>query len=208
MAPRRFPRLISINAATYPDDILQRRTTRGDPHEIDIGFPDRGSCSCGRGDGSPRCSARHPEVFRWSRRNRSPDRKSARLPPFGSRRLRGLASPRWSQLPCRAIWPLPPQSLFSLPDQMPVHRPDQVLRTRLPMNTAGIGAAGRTSGLNLLKRRIQALQFDTGIGGREVPVGLGVVGVAALAPRVDLGRESGGVGDAAVEALAGEHGQL
>ena len=41
-----------------------------------------------------------------------------------------------------------------------------------------------------------------------MPVGLGVVGVAAFAPRVDLAGERGGVGDASVEALAGEHGQL
>jgi hypothetical protein len=34
------------------------------------------------------------------------------------------------------------------------------------------------------------------------------VGVAARAPRVHLGSECGGVGDAAVEALAGEYGQL
>ena len=36
-----------------------------------------------------------------------------------------------------------------------------------------------TSGLNLLKCGIQAFQLHTGVGGREVPVGLGVVGISA-----------------------------
>ena len=42
----------------------------------------------------------------------------------------------------------------------------------------------------------------------EVPVGLGVVGVAARAPGIDLGAEVDSIGDAAGEALAGENGQL
>ena len=58
------------------------------------------------------------------------------------------------------------------------------------------------------KCRIQAFQLHAGVGCRVVPAGLGVVGVAARARGVDLGRECGGVGDAAVEALAGENGQL
>ena len=67
---------------------------------------------------------------------------------------------------------------------------------------------GGTTGLNFLKCRIQPFQLHTGVGCREVPAGLGVVGVAERARGVDLGREFGGVGDAAVEALAGENVQL
>lgn len=47
------------------------------------------------------------------------------------------------------------------------------------------------------------LEFYTGLDGRAVPGGLGVVGVAAVAPCGDLAREHGGVWDAAGEALAG-----
>jgi hypothetical protein len=47
------------------------------------------------------------------------------------------------------------------------------------------------------------LEFDTGVVGGEVPVGLGVIGVAVVLPGGDLVSECLLVGDAAVEALAG-----
>jgi hypothetical protein len=47
------------------------------------------------------------------------------------------------------------------------------------------------------------LEFDTGVVGGEVPVGLGVIGVAVVLPGRDLVSECLFVGDAAVEALAG-----
>ena len=47
-------------------------------------------------------------------------------------------------------------------------------------NTCGDGTIAQgSSGLNLLKRWIQAFQLHLGVGRCEVPVGLGVVVVAA-----------------------------
>ncbi len=66
----------------------------------------------------------------------------------------------------------------------------------------------RTSGLNLLKRWIEALQLHTGIVRSEVPVGRGVVGIATLAPSRHLACKCLGVRDVAGEALAGEHGEF
>lgn len=45
------------------------------------------------------------------------------------------------------------------------------------------------------------LEFDPGVVGGEVPVGLGMVGVAVAFPGGDLVDESLFVGDAAVETL-------
>src|SRR4029450_12373437 len=41
-----------------------------------------------------------------------------------------------------------------------------------------------------------------------MPVGACVVGIAAFAPCINFGGQGGGVGDASVETLTGEHGQL
>src|SRR5215813_5472356 len=70
------------------------------------------------------------------------------------------------------------------------------------------GATIRTSGPTLLKRRVEAFQLDTGVGRREVPVGLCIAGIATCLPGVDLTGEHLGIRDAPVEALAGEDGQL
>ncbi len=59
-----------------------------------------------------------------------------------------------------------------------------------------------TSGLNLLKRWVQAFQPDARVGGCNAPVGFGVVVIAARAPCSNLAGKGGSVGDAAVEALA------
>ena len=59
-----------------------------------------------------------------------------------------------------------------------------------------------TSGLNLLKCGIQALELYTGVGRGEVPIGFGVVCVAAGPPCDYLFRKRLGIGDAAGEALA------
>src|SRR5262249_13323775 len=67
---------------------------------------------------------------------------------------------------------------------------------------------GQTSGPTLLKRRVEPFQLDTGVGRREVPVGLGIVGIATCLPGIDFTREHLGIRDAPVEALAGEDGQL
>ncbi len=61
---------------------------------------------------------------------------------------------------------------------------------------------GDTSGLNLLKRWVQAFQLDARVGGCKAPVGFVVVVIAARAPCSDLADKGGSVGDAAVEALA------
>ena len=45
------------------------------------------------------------------------------------------------------------------------------------------------------------LEFDACIGGCELPVGLGVVGISVVFPGGDFGDEGLLVGDAAVEAL-------
>ncbi len=58
------------------------------------------------------------------------------------------------------------------------------------------------SGLNLLKRWVQAFQLDARVGSCKAPVGFVVVVIAARAPCSDLADKGGSVGDAAVEALA------
>src|SRR3989441_4893707 len=52
------------------------------------------------------------------------------------------------------------------------------------------------------------LKFDACVGGCEVPVGLGVVGVAVVFPGGDFLDEGLFVGNAAVEALGGEDAQF
>ena len=66
-----------------------------------------------------------------------------------------------------------------------------VRKARLSHSFGTLNSHGivRPSGLNLLKCGIQAFQLHAGVSAGEVPVGLGVVGVAARAPRVHLGSE-------------------
>ena len=45
------------------------------------------------------------------------------------------------------------------------------------------------------------LEFDAGVGGCEVPIGLGVIGIAVMLPGGDFLGEGFFVGDAAVETL-------
>jgi hypothetical protein len=45
------------------------------------------------------------------------------------------------------------------------------------------------------------LEFDARVGGSEVPIGLGVVGIAVVLPGGDFVNDGLFVGDAAVEAL-------
>ena len=45
------------------------------------------------------------------------------------------------------------------------------------------------------------LEFDASVWGREVPIGLGVIGIAVLLPGGDFLDEDLFVGDAAIEAL-------
>jgi len=45
------------------------------------------------------------------------------------------------------------------------------------------------------------VEFDTGVWGCEVPIGLGVFGIAIVLPGLDFVDEDLYVGDAAVEAL-------
>ncbi len=59
-----------------------------------------------------------------------------------------------------------------------------------------------TSGLNLLKRWVQAFQLDARVGGCKAPVGFVVVVIVARAPCHNLAGKGGSVGDAAVEAWA------
>ena len=64
------------------------------------------------------------------------------------------------------------------------------------------------SGLNLLKRRVEAFQLDASIGLCKAPVSFGVVGVAADNPGLDLALKGRLVGEAPVETLARESGEL
>ena len=50
------------------------------------------------------------------------------------------------------------------------------------------------------------LKFDAGIFGGELPVGLGVVGIAVVLPGGDFVDEGLFVGDAAIEAVARQSG--
>src|ERR1700676_5719772 len=52
------------------------------------------------------------------------------------------------------------------------------------------------------------LKFDACVGGCEVPVGLGVVGIAVVLPGSDFVDEGWFVGDAAVEALGRQDPKL
>ncbi len=52
------------------------------------------------------------------------------------------------------------------------------------------------------------LEFDAGVVGGEVPVGLGVVSVAIAFPGGDLIDEGLFVGDAAIEALGGQDAEF
>src|ERR1700746_484223 len=52
------------------------------------------------------------------------------------------------------------------------------------------------------------LEVDAGVFGRELPVGFGVMGIAASLPCGDLVDEDLLVGDAAVETLRGENGEF
>jgi len=56
--------------------------------------------------------------------------------------------------------------------------------------------------------RVQSLQFDAGVGGFELPVGLGVVLVAVVLPCVDFVGEDLLVGDAAIQTLRREHAEF
>ena len=51
-------------------------------------------------------------------------------------------------------------------------------------------------------------ELDPGIGGRELPLDLALVGVGGVLPGGEFGVEGVEVGDAPVEALAGQDGQL
>ena len=51
-------------------------------------------------------------------------------------------------------------------------------------------------------------ELDPGIGGRESPLDLALVGVGGVLPGGEFGVEGVEVGDAPVEALAGQDGQL
>jgi hypothetical protein len=56
--------------------------------------------------------------------------------------------------------------------------------------------------------RVQSLQLDAGVGGFELPVGLGMVLVSVVLPCVDFAGEDFLVGDAAVQTLGRENAEL
>jgi hypothetical protein len=51
-------------------------------------------------------------------------------------------------------------------------------------------------------------EFDAGVGGGELPLDLALVGVGGVLPGGEFGVEGVEVGDAAIEALAGQGGEL
>ena len=51
-------------------------------------------------------------------------------------------------------------------------------------------------------------EFDAGVSGGELPVDLALVGVGGVLPGGEFGVEDVKVGDAAVEALAGQGGEF
>ena len=51
-------------------------------------------------------------------------------------------------------------------------------------------------------------ELDPGIGGGELPLDLALVGVGGVLPGGEFGVEGVDVGDTAIEALAGEGGEL
>jgi hypothetical protein len=51
-------------------------------------------------------------------------------------------------------------------------------------------------------------ELDAGVGGGELPVDLSLVGVGGVLPSGEFGVEGVDVGDAPVEALAGEGGEF
>src|ERR1700722_2632038 len=65
-----------------------------------------------------------------------------------------------------------------------------------------------TSGLIQLKQRVEVLEFDTGIFGREVPIGFDVIAIAVVLPGGDFLDEGCLSGDGAGEELRGKHTKL
>ena len=65
-----------------------------------------------------------------------------------------------------------------------------------------------TSRPSLFEFRVQAFEPDAGVGGGELPLDLALVGVGGVLPGGEFGVEGVEVGDAPVEALAGQGGQL
>ena len=64
------------------------------------------------------------------------------------------------------------------------------------------------SGLNQLKRRVEALELDAGVGGCKAPVSLDVVSVTVEEPGINLTLEHVLVADTPIETLAGQDGEL
>src|SRR5262245_38693351 len=64
------------------------------------------------------------------------------------------------------------------------------------------------SGLNQLKYRVEALEFDAGAGGCKAPVRFDVTSVALTEPSGDLALETAPVGDAPIKTLGGQDSEL
>jgi len=58
----------------------------------------------------------------------------------------------------------------------------------LPGSYCACAALACASGPTLLKRRVEAFQLDTGVDRREVPVGLGIVGIASCVCQASTSR--------------------
>src|SRR5262249_61782574 len=71
-----------------------------------------------------------------------------------------------------------------------------------------VGRLVRTSGLNRLKCRVEALELDAGVNGCKAPVRFDVMSVALAEPSGDLAFEAAPVGDAPIKTLGGQDSEL
>jgi hypothetical protein len=68
---------------------------------------------------------------------------------------------------------------------------------------SAVATDSHPSGLNQLKRRVEAFQLDAGICGRKAPVSFDIVSVAVEEPGSDLALEAAPVRDTPIETLIG-----
>ena len=73
---------------------------------------------------------------------------------------------------------------------------------------ASPSASNGTTAASRSYRRVEPLELHAGIGGGELPVGFGVMTIAVRLPGGDLLGQRGLVGDAAIEALRGQHAEF
>src|SRR5712691_10448833 len=89
-----------------------------------------------------------------------------------------------------------------------IHPPLARLRHRTSVASLAHQSLSTTSSLSGLNCGVQVLELDPGVLGRKAPVDATTRSVACRPPRCDLPLQRRPIGQAAVQALPGEHGKL